>query len=417
MPKRILIVAGLAVALCMRAAPSGAGAFPGVNGKIAFVRDGDVWVMNADGSGQTALTSDPSSDGAPSWSPDGMRIAFQRCGDDGCRLYLMNADGSGETDLSVVMGIYGDTPSWTENGRIVFHSMHPGFDQNIYRVSPSGSGLEIVTGGYSAAYAAGDAVFETSGGLVRNGSTITTGKRPSWAPDASSIAFHDWDGKAGAFLVYAVNPNGTGRVALTGGRRASSRNAGWSPDGTRILFDSARSGDYEVYVMRPDGGGVTNLTNDPARDTDPDWQPQPPYLPDGLVKKASAGAFAGDGVYNDTGAGQAASATLERGGSARFVVRVENDGARTDSMTVDGCGSWGAFSMTYLAGDGTDVTRAVTEGRYTLGLATGGHGRVIAIVKASRTARSGASRSCLVRAVSGGDGTRRDVVKVVASVA
>jgi len=183
MPKRILLVAGLAVALCMRAAPSGAGAFPGVNGKIAFVRDGDVWVMNADGSGQTALTSDPSSDGAPSWSPDGMRIAFQRCGDDGCRLYLMNADGSGETDLSVVMGIYGDTPSWTENGRIVFHSMHPGFDQNIYRVSPSGSGLEIVTGGYSAAYAAGDAVFETSGGLVRNGSTITTGKRPSWAPD------------------------------------------------------------------------------------------------------------------------------------------------------------------------------------------------------------------------------------------
>jgi hypothetical protein len=35
-------------------------AFPGANGKIAFVRDGDIRTMNPDGSGQTDITSTPS---------------------------------------------------------------------------------------------------------------------------------------------------------------------------------------------------------------------------------------------------------------------------------------------------------------------------------------------------------------------
>ena len=42
-------------------------------GRIAFdsLRDGngEIYVMNADGSGQTRLTDNPASDGSPSWSP------------------------------------------------------------------------------------------------------------------------------------------------------------------------------------------------------------------------------------------------------------------------------------------------------------------------------------------------------------
>ena len=33
-------------------------------------------------------------------------------------------------------------------------------------------------------------------------------------------------------------------------------------------------GDFEIYTMRTDGTGVTNLTNDPAGDFTPDWQPR-----------------------------------------------------------------------------------------------------------------------------------------------
>jgi dipeptidyl aminopeptidase/acylaminoacyl peptidase len=59
--------------------PAGA-AFPGKNGKIAFMSDRDgneeVYVMNPDGSGPVNLTNNPAIDLKPAWSPDGKRIAF-----------------------------------------------------------------------------------------------------------------------------------------------------------------------------------------------------------------------------------------------------------------------------------------------------------------------------------------------------
>ncbi len=55
-------------------------AFPGTNGKIAFSsnRDGnaEIYVMDADGGGQTRLTDNPAPDGEPAWSPDGTKIAL-----------------------------------------------------------------------------------------------------------------------------------------------------------------------------------------------------------------------------------------------------------------------------------------------------------------------------------------------------
>jgi TolB protein len=47
----------------------------------------------------------------------------------------------------------------------------------------------------------------------------------------------------------------------------------WSPDGTRIVFTSARSGGLDLYVVRPDGALVTRLTRNPALDVTPAWSP------------------------------------------------------------------------------------------------------------------------------------------------
>ena len=48
----------------------------------------------------------------------------------------------------------------------------------------------------------------------------------------------------------------------------------WFPNGTRIVFSSNRTGDYEIYVMNIDGTNLQNLTNTPGYDdTYPCWSP------------------------------------------------------------------------------------------------------------------------------------------------
>ncbi len=60
----------------------------------------DIFVMNADGSGQRRLTRSPGGDGSPAWSPDGRKIAFISHRDGNVEIYVMNADGSGQRRLT-----------------------------------------------------------------------------------------------------------------------------------------------------------------------------------------------------------------------------------------------------------------------------------------------------------------------------
>ena len=74
--------------------------------KMAFVSDrdgnGEIYVMNADGSAQRRLTRNPASDGGPVWSPDGRKIVFvSGAGElESSEVYVMNADGSGQVNLT-----------------------------------------------------------------------------------------------------------------------------------------------------------------------------------------------------------------------------------------------------------------------------------------------------------------------------
>ncbi len=76
----------------------------------------------------------------------------------------------------------------------------------------------------------------------------------------------------GNYEIYTMNPDGSNPTNLTNNPAEDSL-PDWSPDGTKILFCSERDGNNEIYVMNADGSNPTNLTNNPGEDLEPAWSP------------------------------------------------------------------------------------------------------------------------------------------------
>ena len=108
--------------------PVSSGTFPGTNGKIAFtsIRDGngEIYVMDADGSNQINLTGNPAQDFDPSWSHDGSKIAFMSNRDGNWEIYEMDADGSNQTNLTS-NSADDRVPSWSPDGSKIAFASRP----------------------------------------------------------------------------------------------------------------------------------------------------------------------------------------------------------------------------------------------------------------------------------------------------
>ena len=73
--------------------------------------------------------------------------------------------------------------------------------------------------------------------------------------------------------ILLMNPDGSGEVKLTN-NSWNDANPVWSPDGTKILFSSDRTGNLQIYSMNLDGSGLSQLTSSLGSWSDyPDWQP------------------------------------------------------------------------------------------------------------------------------------------------
>jgi Tol biopolymer transport system component len=286
---RIVAVLCLVAAAINIPAPGRAG-FPGANGPIAFhaanTRAG-IYTMSPDGSGQVALTTNRFDTG-PEWSADGSRIAFEREGD----IYVMNADGTGATNLTNSPTIQDGSPTWSPDGLfIAFASVRQNSD--IYAINADGSGGEIQlttdtryddfpawspdgsTIAFFAARAGERGIFTMSASTGEpetfiQGVSTNSNTRLDWSPDSSRIAYIT------DLNLWTVGRNGETPTQLTFDGTANSNGVAWSPDGTQIVYASQRNGDWDLYVTsatQPDANGTlsVNLTNTRGNDFFPTW--------------------------------------------------------------------------------------------------------------------------------------------------
>jgi dipeptidyl aminopeptidase/acylaminoacyl peptidase len=133
--------------------PSGGGDYPawssdGTRIAFSFIPLGgnfDIYVINVDGTGLKNITNDPGNDLYPSWSPDDSKIVFSSLRGNAQSVYVMNADGSNQTRLTT--GDADDSPSWSPNGtKIVFSRLTLSVgNSDLFVMNSDGSNLIRVT--------------------------------------------------------------------------------------------------------------------------------------------------------------------------------------------------------------------------------------------------------------------------------
>jgi Tol biopolymer transport system component len=304
----LVIVAGMTfVGLVAVGGPAPA-AFPGPDGRIAFITDTggccNISTMNPDGSDVTQLTHVASGTGAfdPFWSPDGTAIVFDLAKFGRTfrsQIWVMNADGSGQHRLLTAPFFVDYFPSYSPDGtRIVFNRCRPDFEScAIYRINADGTGLTAITpfkisvqdvapryspDGATIAFNGNGrrgvrlAVYlmNADGSNVRRLTPAGLGAfAPDWAPDGSRIVFSTHCcGLRQPTAIWAINVDKTGLHELTFPGQRHDFAPSYAPSGDKIAFerDSSDFSHFSVWVMNPDGTGVTKIRGNSGA---PQWGP------------------------------------------------------------------------------------------------------------------------------------------------
>ncbi|GEM_PF-5193271 len=214
-------------------------------GRILFMRQGEFWIANPDGSGQARLTQQRGR--YPCGSPDGAKVVYSSVGEGVFwKVHVMQVDG-------------GNVRRLTEgNG----DDRHPVFDRDgtkiaFYRVLKRRGTIHLV---------------DADG---KNPRVLTEGsdndRHPTFRPDGKRIVFsRSGSGTSGRFKIHLLDVDGKNPTRLTEGE-GDEHFPAFSPDGCKIAFTSSRAGSASLCVMDADGKNRREVTQSAA--TGGDWAP------------------------------------------------------------------------------------------------------------------------------------------------
>ena len=273
----------------------------GEEGRIVFIRGGRdessarVFAIEPDGTGETQLIDRAAVN--PIWSPDGTGLAFECSDGDLVRVCVANADGSNARMLTpdatdtddptdnfaprawspdgerLALVGFGGAPSGiftmaaSDGGALVRVTTSPGgHNDDTLAYSPDGSRIVFVRvpnaddhdGDVFVVAADGTALLR----LSPKGMAVECCAHPAWSPLGSRIVFAGDPGSpsAEAWAIYAVDADGTNRrrISPLGGWAFAPS---WAPDGRAISFTQSTSDGTQIFLVRPDGTGLDQLTD------------------------------------------------------------------------------------------------------------------------------------------------------------
>jgi TolB protein len=236
---------------------------------IAFTSHPDlipqIYTMKTDGSEIKQLTFGKEGSYDPVWSPTGEHIIFlserdnilsSKRGVPVPEVYIMKSDGSEQKRLTDNQDMNESALSWAPKGDIITASIG---DPSISRHS-----REIY-------------LLDLHGVIQKRLTESGNNYSPKWSPNGEFITYFSFN-QNNCSGINIMRANGSDKKCLIIDKASppiQNRDPSWSPNGEYIIFSSNLDGDFNLYIVKADGSGLTRLTNLPGDETSPGWAQKP----------------------------------------------------------------------------------------------------------------------------------------------